>query len=43
MNLFSARDELVDSRRRPGVSMVNLMVETLCVIGVSYMLVGWLV
>ncbi len=43
MNLFSARDELVERRRSPGVRFLPLAVETVCVIGVSYMLVGWLV
>ncbi len=43
MNLSSARDALVEKRRRPGVRVLPLAVETVCVLGVSYLLVGWLV
>ena len=43
MNLSNARDELVEKRRHPGVRMLPLAVETVCILGVSYALVGWLV
>ena len=43
MNLNSARDELVEPGRRPGIRLMPLALETVCVFGVSYLLVGWFV